>query len=1543
MKLRRVLPVALALLILFPTLAQEEEGEGYFSLASNLTFAPGETPSVQFWGWGIPRVEFRLYKVKDAVRFFEQLEDHHRFGGRPPRDARHLTALEKIHRWKTRTRLRIRNIVRQQFDSAAREQVRMILNPPKPEVKRSSAPRVVEFAAVPLLNPQQLVRKWAIPVSARDRWDSRNVELPAPGKGVYLLEATDGRLQAYTIVMVSELALLTKSAPGKLQMRLVRRDTGEAQPGAQFRVFSSREKAVLAELTGDANGFAETSIDEPDPENILVTATYGDDFNAVSLYGSSLSADPARSIRGYVYTDRPIYRPGDKVRYRGVFRAKDLQGWRLPETGGVRIQVQDTEGKPVHRATVRFSRFGTVHGEFTLAKDAALGYYSIQMETGESFSSAGFEVEEYRKPEYEVRVRPVERRVVQGNTIDVRIEARYFFGEPVTNARLTYVVHKSRYWTPHEEEEDGGTDAETDESRYWDKEQVLEEKTEIGPSGEVVVKIATRPAEHDEIYRIEARVTDEAGREISGSAAVVATVGSYFVRIRPERYVYEPGERAVLLVETRDYDNQPVAGRPFVVELRHYQWDRKDYPLLEQTTGKTDSQGSARLEMSVPDGSFLARVTSISAEGRRVEHSAQVWVAGGASWYSRGAESFQIVTDKKSYRPGEMAKVLLAGAPKEADLWVNIEGRGVYATQFVRAKETTVSLEIPIRREFVPNFYVQVVSIREGKMIYGSRSVRVPADEQRLEVLLRATRNEFRPGDSGSYLLQVRDAGGRPVQGEFSIAIVDEALYALRPDRTPDVVSFFFGRDYNHVSTDSSLSFYFHGEAGRRRIQLARIRPFQSRAQLKPERLVQPRVRRDFPDTMFWAADVVTDATGRAKVDVRFPDALTTWRATARGVTADTKVGSALERTLVRKNLMVRLGAPRFFTEGDEVTVAVLAQNYLSSAKTVRLSLETKGAEIIEGRTEDVDVPSRGTVSVPFRVRATGQGEATFLVQGLSDEESDALEISIPIVPFGAPLSEAKSGALTQREDGAEVELSFPEDATGSGRAIGIGATPSVAGAIFGALEYLVSFPYGCTEQTMSSLLPNVLVSQAVKSLGLQWPVKEEELERKIRAGLERLYDFQHDDGGWGWWRTDDSSAFMTAYVVSGLGQAALAGQRIDQSVAQRGAEWLKKNTTRGLSPDLRAYMAYAAAQAREADGQYLNDVWGLRGEMSSYGLALLGLALSEAGDRRAAQLAEQLEQRARQDESEAFWAADFDGLLHIETDASPEATAYAVKLLSRLRPNSPLLPKAALYLVRSRNRGYYWNSTKQTAMVIYGLLDYLRQSGELKPDLRLTVEVNGREVFSKRLTAEDAVSIHPLEVRVDGSQLAAGGNKIRIRKSGEGRLYWSAQARYFSISPRQMPRTGAGLGLKREYFRLVAQRQGSRIVHNLEPLSGLVRQGDVLAVRLTLSGGEWRYLHVEDPIPAGAEFIEREDLYELREKPPWWRYWFSRRELRDNRAVFFQTWFDRSEQQYFYLLKVTNVGRFRINPARVQPMYQPQYLASTEHMELTVVGGSQE
>jgi len=277
------------------------------------------------------------------------------------------------------------------------------------------------------------------------------------------------------------------------------------------------------------------------------------------------------------------------------------------------------------------------------------------------------------------------------------------------------------------------------------------------------------------------------------------------------------------------------------------------------------------------------------------------------------------------------------------------------------------------------------------------------------------------------------------------------------------------------------------------------------------------------------------------------------------------------------------------------------------------------------------------------------------------------------------------------------------------------------------------------------------------------------------------------------------------------------------------------------------------------------------------------------------------------------------------------------MKFLTRQRPQSPLLPKAAAYLVNHRDQGFYWSSTKQTAMVIYGLTDYLRQSGELRPDFSVTIWVNDKQVLARRFTPSDALSPAPVPVRLSDDQLAPGKNRIRIRKSGEGRLYWSAWAEYYSTAARLARSGTVSLNLLREYFRLAPSQEGGRIVYRLEPLGASLQKGDVLAVRLTVSGGAWRYLMLEDPIPAGTEFIERDDLYELKDKPPWWASWYTRREFHDDRAAIFQTLFNGGQTQYFYLLKVVNPGQFRVSPARLQPMYQPQFLATTESRTLEV------
>jgi uncharacterized protein YfaS (alpha-2-macroglobulin family) len=175
----------------------------------------------------------------------------------------------------------------------------------------------------------------------------------------------------------------------------------------------------------------------------------------------------------------------------------------------------------------------------------------------------------------------------------------------------------------------------------------------------------------------------------------------------------------------------------------------------------------------------------------------------------------------------------------------------------------------------------------------------------------------------------------------------------------------------------------------------------------------------------------------------------------------------------------------------------------------------------------------------------------------------------------------------------------------------------------------------------------------------------------------------------------------------------------------------------------------------------------------------------------------------------------------------------------------------------------------------------------------------------------------------------------VRVVTSGQGRLYYSTRVEYYSTESK-LEKTGTvSLNLLRDYYRLVPVTQGERIVYDNVPLEGPVSAGDLLAVRLTVTGSEWKYLLVEDPIPAGTEFVERDGLFTLRNRPPWWQYFFTRREQHDDRMAIFQTYFPAGQQQYFYLLKVVNPGVFQISPARVAPMYQHDVMATTESRRL--------
>ncbi len=374
-------------------------------------------------------------------------------------------------------------------------------------------------------------------------------------------------------------------------------------------------------------------------------------------------------------------------------------------------------------------------------------------------------------------------------------------------------------------------------------------------------------------------------------------------------------------------------------------------------------------------------------------------------------------------------------------------------------------------------------------------------------------------------------------------------------------------------------------------------------------------------------------------------------------------------------------------------------------------------------------MPSKGEGTALWRVKASHIGTARLLAKALTNEESDALELTFPVEPVGVPRDINASGVIAENGQSSTTDRLSRQHRCRCAHAAPASIAPSIAGSLFSALGYLTSYPYGCTEQTMSSFLPNLVVAETLKKLNLSGLVSPADLKAKINAGLDRLADLKHDDGGWGWWKEDASRVFMTAYVVSGLAQAKSAGYAKAGANISGGVGYLQKQLAQHprMIPELRAYVVYALSLAGASDlGPSIETLWSRRSDLSAEGLALTGMVMQRTGDSRVPQIAQLLESKARHAGTLVSWPSNYNPLLDLNDDNSAESTAFALRFLTHADPQSPLLERAAQWLVVNRTGGYWWNSTEQTAMVLFGLVDYLAASQELNADFDVDVLLNG-------------------------------------------------------------------------------------------------------------------------------------------------------------------------------------------------------------------------
>lgn len=1552
------------------------EGGTQFALFSRRTFGTTERPKFTLSYRDVGELDFRVYRIDNPEDFFAKLRNLHQAGEEDTSTlAQRPSALERFSYWKFKTLNSIKDFIRSQVSKKARVAVNKTL------YKDDSAPRRnplnhSDFQKIPLLNDYGLTESWREKLPKIAQTNYSTIPLATNEPGVYLVEAAHGDLRAYTLVFVTDVVVMSKSWSDQLIVYAVNRKTGQPVEGAQLKIISGTEEGAerktLLEGSSASGGWKVRLPADFAGENSLLLVKSGQNFTAVDMSRSlgvwGVSETESYFEKFYTYTDRPVYRPAQTVYFKSILRTDTDRGLSRVAASSAEVSVKDADGKDIYQTSLPISGNGTISGSFTLPAEASLGSYNLSINAAGQVGYHYFQVQEYKKPEYKVSILFPKKRVLAGEQVNAVIQARYYFGAPVNNAQVQYYVYREPYYAPFPSADEYAeflTEESEGEYDYrYGSELVSEGQGSLDKEGRLHISFDTKPSAtspkaddyaREYKYRIEATVTDAARRDIRESDSIAAVNGRFALHTSTDRYVYAPNEEMRVTVDAIDHDGKPVL-TPFKLQILRPIWQRREdgydreFKVLGEVSGQTDVNGKTVLSVKAPSEGEVELVAVAQEQNRAIASSGSyVWVTSEASSYDLGERTYseiKMVTDRKLYRPGEEARIILMLPDPEAHLLLALEGRTLIRAWQMDVKGRTATVKVKLDSSVLPNgtpnVWLSAAYVRNGRMVTGLKSLDVPPIEKLLKVEVEADKLQYQPGERAVYRVTTRDRLGNPVAAEVSLGVVDEAVYAIQQEYLQSIGSFFYSRVGNYVQTSFGGDYDFSGYSGKEAWKLAaraaERRPF---AALKAAPKVQ--VRKNFKDTAFWAPAVMTDSTGRAEVSFDFPDNLTTWRATARAVTADTRVGSVVEKVLVRKNLLLRLATPRFFTEGDEVTVSAIVHNYLKNAQQTQVSLETRGVSISGGSpSTSVRIDPGAEVRVDWKVKASEVGSAVLTAKAVGGQESDGMELTLPVLPHGIRVGHAEAVVLSEPEAQGTLKTTIGQNASPGSKRLRVDLSASVSGAAFAALEYLTSYPYGCTEQTMSSFLPNIIATRAMREAGAS--INADNLNEKVSKGFSRLYDFQHSDGGWGWWKSDQTDLYMTAYVVSGLAQASRAGYSVDQMALKRGRDYIKRELDRDrdwsdpIGLDDRVYLLYALCMSGNESPERVNVLLNAQNKLQPLSRALLALTLLEVGERaKAVEIAARIEATATGNSQESYWQTTTRPFSGYEEDFSLEATALSVKALSKLLPQSPVLQKAARWLVNHRTNGYYWTSTRQTAYAIDGLIDYAKVSGDLRGDYDWEVYLNDRQVSAGHFSAADAATGKSLTLEMERAEIKTGVNNVRIVKRGEGSLVASLASVYFTRESEVKPAGSEALSIGREYFLLdmTTDSNGQAILKPRE-FTGTVKGGELLLVRLTLKGKAARYVMVEDPFPAGTEpFTDDEPLPGQLPADQSYFNW-ARKEFRDDRVAFFVTTFN-GQAVWQYVLRVQVPGSFRVAPARAERMYQPDVRANSASRNFSI------
>ena len=1437
----------------------------------------------------------------------------------------------------------------------------------------------------------------------------------------------------WALVAITDMGITAKTSASESLFWVTSLDRGSPLSQIEVTLYNKRGEVFWSGQT-DAQGVARgpgVSSDDERAKNALglVVARRGEEMALLPIgsydhrvYSNHRDipyawGDLNDQLAGEVFAERGVYRPGEQVHVKGLLRMRTSKGLGPVQAKEVSISVSDPRGKVVLTRKAALTPLGGVDFKMTLDERASLGTYNVKLRpvmegstkaVGIAYGS--FRVEAYRAPRFEVSVKPPEQTLMLGQQGALQLSGRYLFGSPMQQAAFSAYVDIEPDRFSSAQLPGFSFSPEPDDGYWWDYERRYDEHAyragvtssegKLDAKGEALIQVDL--SQHlkrrgPQSLIVEASVTDVDGQVVSHSRRVPVHAADFYVGVREPGALVAAGAPFEVAMAAVDHQGALVSGKAMTLTLHRREWTsvKKRSPSGEswvsqmtlKEVGSCAKTSSAKEPVSCAlsvdrGGSYTVTVQAKDAQGREVQASQYfyAWSDAQSSWWPmRDDTTIQVIPDKTSYKPGEVARLMVQSPFEQAQALITIEREGILRREVRSIQGQTPTLEIPIDASLMPNAFVSVALVRGrvkppkadptkpnlmrgdvGKPAFKMGYARLSIDNsaKQLQVKVEPAQPTYAPGQEAEVVVRLHDASGAPVAGEVTLMVVDEGVLSLTGYQTPEP----FKRFYQ----ERPLGVHTH-EARQRLMSKLDAKGNKSAPGGDGEGEGMS-FRSKFASTAAYLPTLKVDASGQAKARFTLPEQLTAYRVMAVAVAQGDRFGSGQERLTVTKPLLVRAALPRFAAAGDRFKARAVVQSVGGAGGVVQVTASAQGAVKLTGQlSQSLTLAAGQAVTVAFDAEALAPGSSTirFAVTGEGNQMRDGVQVTLPVKHPSAQLQATMTGMLTEDSPTLWRRLSLPEGVNPEAGQLEIELSSTAYGQLLPGLEYLIDYPYGCAEQTTGRLLPLVALREVLQDYDLA-SLPSAQAPAFIDAGVANLLSMQTQSGGLGYWPgAYDDHPWASAYGGLALVLAQRRGHKVNKVAYERLMRYLDrlmrtKEPVRGVfasSPEsarvTSTLAAYVLAEADRADAAYLELLYTKRASLPRWAKGLLALAIhrQKSGgpmtDQRQQQLQtlreEMLAGVVVQSGEASLPPEDQDETLWMLMPSATRANAIALMVLLETAPQDDLVEQLARGLLMARQRGF-WESTQATSFAILALARYFETIERMTPDFEVTVglgqEVKAVEPMRGRQLVGKRVVLPMREITKRPDQLLT-----LMRRGGGGPLYYTVTLRYHSDTP-QTQEQDFGLTLRREY--LVADAAQDTPVSE-------VKVGDVIKVRLTLvSPDRRRYVAVEDPLPAGLEPINtrfattaRRTAQLLQERSPdqeddWWRYWwyepdFNHTEQRDDRVLLFADELDASVYSHTYLVRATTPGRFAAASARAEEMYHPNVFGTSQSGSLTI------